>query len=68
MVEILRRFSQGEGSERDITLLQELADTMMLTSLCGLGQAAPIPVIDSLQYFRDAYESRMQKNQSGVMV
>ena len=62
MVEILRRFSQGEGLDRDITVLQELASTMMLSSLCGLGQAAPNPVIDSLQYFRDALESRIRGN------
>ena len=62
MVEILRRFSQGEGSDRDIRVLQELSNAMMLSSLCGLGQAAPNPIVDSLQYFRSAYESRIQKN------
>ena len=61
MVEILRRFSQGEGLERDTRVLEELASVMMLSSLCGLGQAAPTPVIDSLQYFRSAYEERIQK-------
>ena len=62
MVEILERFSQGEGLEKDITVLQELADTMMLASLCGLGQAAPIPVMDSLQYFRGAYDKRISQS------
>ena len=62
MVEILRRFSRGEGLEKDIKVLEELSDAMKLSSLCGLGQAAPIPVLDSLQYFRDAYENRIQKN------
>jgi NADH:ubiquinone oxidoreductase subunit F (NADH-binding) len=62
MVEILGRFSRGEGEERDIAVLQGLSQAMMLSSLCGLGQAAPIPVIDSLQYFRSAYENRIQKN------
>ena len=62
MVEILRRFSRGEGLGKDIGILQELASTMMLSSLCGLGQAAPNPIIDSLQYFRDAYEKRIRKN------
>ena len=61
MAEILWKFSQGEGLERDITILQELSNTMMLSSLCGLGQAAPNPIIDSLQYFRGAYENRIQK-------
>ena len=62
MVEILRRFCHGEGLAKDIRLLQELANTMMLSSLCDLGQAAPNPVLDSLQYFRGAYEARIQEN------
>ncbi len=62
MVEILGRFSRGEGTERDVRILRELGSTMMLASLCGLGQAAPNPVFDSLQYFRSAYESRIRKN------
>jgi len=60
MMEIMGKFSRGEGTERDITVLQELADVMKVSSLCGLGQAAPNPVIDSLQYFREAFESRMR--------
>ena len=60
MMEILSRFSRGEGMERDIRVLQELSDAMMLSSLCGLGQAAPNPGIDSLQHFRGAYESRIR--------
>ncbi len=62
MVEILGRFSRGEGLKGDIGVLEELSSTMMLSSLCGLGQAAPNPVIDSLQYFRSAYESRIREN------
>ena len=62
MLEILERLSQGEGTEKDIRALQELASAMMLSSLCGLGQAAPNPVMDSLQYYRDVYESRIRKS------
>ena len=62
MLGILDRFSRGEGLEEDIEVLQKLASAMMLSSLCGLGQAAPIPVIDSLQHFRSTYENRIQKN------
>jgi len=61
MLEILRRFACGEGSEKDMGLLEELSSAMMLASMCGLGQAAPIPVMDSLHHFRDAYESRIKK-------
>ena len=67
MVEILERFSQGEGREKDIGLLEELSNTMMLSSLCGLGQAAPFPVMDSLQYFRNDYESRIKQKQGGAV-
>jgi NADH:ubiquinone oxidoreductase subunit F (NADH-binding) len=59
MVEILERFYKGEGRRNDITVLEELADTMMLASMCGLGQAAPVPVMDSLQHFRGAYDKRI---------
>lgn len=62
MVETLERFSRGEGLEKDIKVLEELSETMMLCSLCGLGQAAPIPVIDSLEHFRGAYENRLRQN------
>ena len=59
MVTILERFIKGQGTERDVTILEELSNTMMLSSLCGLGQAAPNPVMDSLQYFRSAFEERI---------
>jgi NADH-quinone oxidoreductase subunit F len=59
MVEILERFYQGEGSKKEIKDLEDLSNVMMLSSLCGLGQAAPNAVMDTLQYFRDAYESRV---------
>jgi len=62
MLQTMRRFSHGEGLEKDIRILQELSSVMMLCSLCGLGQAAPNPVMDSLKYFRSAYENRMRKD------
>ncbi len=65
MLEILTRFWQGQGSEQDIEILEDLADAMMLSSLCGLGQAAPNAVVDSLQHYRSAYESRVQDRKDG---
>jgi NADH:ubiquinone oxidoreductase subunit F (NADH-binding) len=59
MVEIMERFHHGEGRPKDVKDLEDLSATMMLTSLCGLGQAAPNAITDSLQYFRDAYEERI---------
>jgi NADH-quinone oxidoreductase subunit F len=63
MVEILERFYEGEGRERDIITLEQLSRAMILSSLCGLGQAAPNPVLDSLQHFRNDYESRIKQKQ-----
>jgi len=62
MVEIMERFCRGEGQKRDIKVLEDLSDTMMLSSLCGLGQAAPFAVTDTLKYFRDDYERRIRGN------
>jgi NADH:ubiquinone oxidoreductase subunit F (NADH-binding) len=61
MFETLKRLSYGEGSDKDIGLLEDLSSAMMLASMCGLGQAAPIPVMDTLHHFRDAYENRIKK-------
>ncbi|MFC1913505.1 NADH-quinone oxidoreductase subunit F [Chloroflexota bacterium] len=61
MTGILERLSRREGTEKDIGDLQELASAMTLSSLCGLGQAAPNPVTDSLHYFREAYDNQIRK-------
>ncbi len=61
MLEILTRFSSGEGSKRELDYLEDLSKTMMLTSLCGLGQAAPNSLVDTLEYYRSEYEARIQE-------
>jgi NADH:ubiquinone oxidoreductase subunit F (NADH-binding) len=60
MLEILTRFWQGQGSKKDIEVLEDVASAMMLSSLCGLGQAAPNSVVDTLHHYREAYEARVQ--------
>jgi NADH:ubiquinone oxidoreductase subunit F (NADH-binding) len=62
MMEVLTRLTQGDGVEEDIVTLEQLAHTMMDASLCGLGQAAPIPVLDTLNYFRHDYETRIKQS------
>jgi NADH:ubiquinone oxidoreductase subunit F (NADH-binding) len=61
MVEILGRLNAGDGTIEDIDALKDLAQAMSLSSLCGLGQAAPVPVLDSLKYFHQDYASRIQQ-------
>lgn len=62
LVEILGRLNEGEGSESDLTNLETLCEVMMDASLCGLGQTVPIPVLDSLRYFREVYEARIEQS------
>ena len=63
MLKILERFYHGEGEAGDIANLERLSRVMMLSSLCGLGQAAPNPVMDTLQYFRSDYENRLREKE-----
>ncbi|MFP4287841.1 MAG: NADH-ubiquinone oxidoreductase-F iron-sulfur binding region domain-containing protein [Bacteroidales bacterium] len=60
MLEILTRITQGEGREGDIEMLEDLAETIKDSSLCGLGQTAPNPVLTTLKYFRDEYEAHIR--------
>lgn len=62
MVEILGRLINGEGVPEDMDVLEELSETMKLSALCGLGQSAPIPVLDTLKYFRTDYENRISQS------
>jgi NADH-quinone oxidoreductase subunit F len=55
MMEILDRLRRVEGMNGDIDALEDLAKTMSIASLCGLGQAAAVPVLDSLKYYREEY-------------
>ncbi len=60
MLEILERISTGEGEMEDLDLLEELAYQIKDGSLCGLGQTAPNPVLTTLKYFREEYETHIQ--------
>ena len=62
MVEVLGRLVNGEGVEEDIPVLEELGQVMKLSALCGLGQTAPVPVLDTLKYFRKDYENRISQS------
>lgn len=59
MLEILQRICRGNGKPDDIDKLVELGTQIRKTSLCGLGQSAPNPVLSTLRYFRDEYEAHI---------
>ncbi len=62
MLNILQRFKDGYGQQDDIPKLRQLAVTIGKTSLCGLGQTAPNPVLTTLRYFEDEYLGAIQQN------
>ena len=59
MLEILERIVDGKGRDGDIELLEELANTISNTALCGLGKTAPSPVISTIKNFREEYEAHI---------
>ncbi len=60
MLEILERICAGKGKEEDIALLSELGEQIKSSSLCGLGQSAPNPVLTTLRYFLDEYTAHIR--------
>ncbi len=68
MLEILTRICQGDGKPEDLLKLEHLASYMKNTSLCGLGQTAPNPVISTLTYFRKEYEQHIYEKRCPAVV
>lgn len=60
MLGILESITRGEGSEKELLLLEQLCGLLQQTSLCGLGIAAPNPVASTLRYFRSEYDAQIR--------
>ena len=61
MHDLLEKICEGKGKMEDLDLLESLAHTIKATSLCGLGQTAPNPVLSTMKYFRDEYEAHIKE-------
>ncbi len=59
LLEVLTRITEGRGREDDIELLETLSTDVKTSSLCGLGQSAPNPVLSTIKYYRDEYEAHI---------
>ncbi len=68
MLEILNRITEGDGKPEDIDTLESLAQSIKDSSLCGLGQTSPNPVLSTIRYFRHEYEEHINDKfcRSGV--
>ena len=62
MLSILGKICHGQGTDSDLSLLEELCQQVKIGSLCGLGQTAPNPVLTTLRYFRDEYEAHIKEH------
>ena len=67
-LDILTAICEGNGKEGDIEVLEELGSMIKNFSLCGLGTSAPNPVLTTIKYFREEYESHIidKKCKAGV--
>jgi len=68
MLDILERIDSGKGKEGDIEELQRLGEAVSKLSLCGLGQTAPNPVLSTIRYFREEYESHIRDKSCATKV
>ncbi len=57
MLESLERLRKGFGTQADLDRLEEAANYARVASFCGLGQAAPVPILTGLQFFREEFEA-----------
>jgi bidirectional [NiFe] hydrogenase diaphorase subunit len=60
MHQLLEKIAAGHATAADLAQLEELCDLVRSTSLCGLGQTAPNPVLSTLRFFRNEYEARLR--------
>lgn len=61
MLEILTRITEGKGQEGDIEKLERLGNMIKKSSLCGLGQSAPNPILSTIKNFREEYEEHIRE-------
>jgi ferredoxin len=59
MLEIIERITMGQGTPADLVKLERLGQLLRKSSLCGLGRAAPNPVLSTLKYFRAEYDAHV---------
>lgn len=59
LLEILERITQGKGEVSDLEKLKNLSETIKDTSLCGLGQTAPNPILSTIKFFEDEYRAHI---------
>ena len=68
MLEIVTDITEGRGRPEQLDLLEELSETVAEASLCALGKTAPNPLVSTLRYFRDEYETHIHEKRCAAGV
>ena len=68
LLEILKKITRGEGEEQDLQTLEDLSNVIKDTSMCGLGQTLPNPVLSTLKYFIDEYIEHIKYKRCSALV
>jgi NADH:ubiquinone oxidoreductase subunit F (NADH-binding) len=63
LVDLLTAWTQGQSASTDVELIDELADTLRLTSICGLGQVVPAPMVSVMKHFRDEVDAHISRRE-----
>ena len=61
LYQLISKIAEGRGTIKDIDTIQDLAETMRLTALCGLGHSTAVPVVSSIQNFYSCYLRHIDK-------
>lgn len=68
LYELIEKITEGKASKEDITVIEQLCETIQKTSLCGLGQTAPNPVLTVFKYFKEELDAHIEKNRCPAKV
>ncbi|MFC1993780.1 NADH-ubiquinone oxidoreductase-F iron-sulfur binding region domain-containing protein [Chloroflexota bacterium] len=68
MLEILESITKGQGKMEDLDTIYKLAEDVKAGSLCGLGKTAPNPVLSTIRYFRDEYETHIKEKRCPALM
>ena len=68
LLEMLNKVTDGTATMEDLDKMEELCYYITENSLCGLGQTAPNPVLSTLRYFRDEYETHIKEKRCPAKV
>ena len=65
MVDTIFAVMDGRGTKEDIAVVDQLSDTLLMTSICGLGQVVPAPILSVLHFFKNEVDARIDKTRIG---